>query len=215
MQNDNYLREKYFFEACSAFKSKDFIQSIKLFQKSIECEFVGGSPYTDLQIKSNMAMAYSSIKNYDIAHKLLIEVLNSGFSNPSIVKEINWLETKLNNSIDLNMIDGIKYTLLSLNHKRFENRVEVINDYAERKLYISLSKSRIRLQIEIIPTLTTKTATLATPNNSESLKHIYIGDDPDFYFVLTYKDYDFSKITNVLLERKDKNFSISYLVENK
>lgn len=83
----------YFNQASQAYRMKDYNSSIKLYQSALSEEYPQGTPYTDAQIYANMAMAYSSIYDYETDYKLLMKAKRLGLTNASIEKELTWLRT--------------------------------------------------------------------------------------------------------------------------
>lgn len=86
-------RVTYFNQASQAYRMKDYNSSIKLYQSALSEEYPQGTPYTDAQIYANMAMAYSSIYDYETDYKLLMKAKRLGLTNASIEKELTWLRT--------------------------------------------------------------------------------------------------------------------------
>lgn len=87
------VREHFCSVASYFFQNKDYEKSIEVFQQALEEDENVGSPYSNLQIYSNIGMALSSLGNYEDAYNVLKQVHDYGFTNASIERELNWLRT--------------------------------------------------------------------------------------------------------------------------
>lgn len=87
------VREHLCSVASHFFQSKDYEKSIEVFQQALEEDEIFGSPYSNLQIYSNIGVVLSSLGSYEDAYNVLIQVQNYGFTNASIERELNWLKT--------------------------------------------------------------------------------------------------------------------------
>ena len=88
-------RPMLFNQAADAFRRKDYITSIRLFEKALEEPCQPGSPVSDAQIYSNMGMAYSSLRQYQEAFKYLKKAQAMGLTNASIERELAWLRNNV------------------------------------------------------------------------------------------------------------------------
>ncbi len=84
-------REKLCRQAMAAFDERDYKQSIVLFNQALTKECPRTCQFNDAQILANVAMAHSTIGNYQVAYKFLIRAYNAGVRNESVIKEINRL----------------------------------------------------------------------------------------------------------------------------
>lgn len=93
--HDSDERIAFFQKANIAYKGKDYLTAIEIYEKALTVPCQEGSPLTDAQIYSNIGMAYSSIGNYFEAFQYLSKAKEMGLTNPSIEKELLWLRNNV------------------------------------------------------------------------------------------------------------------------
>lgn len=89
------LRKLLCRQAMQSYKKEDYQQCIALFNQALTKECPISCPFNDAQILANVAMAYSSIRDYRLAYHCLIRAYNAGIRNDSVIKEINWIRNNV------------------------------------------------------------------------------------------------------------------------
>lgn len=85
----------FFQKANTAYKKKDYLTAIEIYEKALTVPCKEGSPLTDAQINSNIGIAYFSLGNYHEAYQYLSKAKEMGLTNPSIEKELLWLRNTI------------------------------------------------------------------------------------------------------------------------
>ena len=181
--------------------------ALSYFEQALKQEYIINSPWSDAKIYSNIGMAHSSLKNYTRAYEFLMKAYNSGLVNPSIIKELNWLDNYFKNTQGVNSNSIEEHTIISSNHKRIMHNCVVEHDYISRRVNIKFSDNKKKLSISIEPNLSLKNATLMSFNPTNTIDR-YMGDDPDFIFHIVY---DSNKdIKSISVERRDTGLIFEY-----
>ena len=92
-------RDEFGNEAIRSQREKDYRSAITYYKEALKHPYQPGSPFTDEQILSNMAMAYSSVKRYAKAYSLLTKAWDMGCRNQSVSKELDWLRANAESEI--------------------------------------------------------------------------------------------------------------------
>ena len=82
--------------AIQEYRNKNYHEAIRLMHEALEIPYTPGSVHDDGTLLSNLGMGYSSIGQYRVAYKHLLAAREHGIDNPTVQKEIRWLEDKLN-----------------------------------------------------------------------------------------------------------------------
>jgi RimJ/RimL family protein N-acetyltransferase len=93
--HDSDDRIVFFQKGNTAYKRKDYLTAIEIYEKALTVPCKEGSPLTDAQIYSNIGMAYSSLGNCHEAYQYLSKAKEMGLTNPSIEKELLWLRNNV------------------------------------------------------------------------------------------------------------------------
>lgn len=83
------MRDQLCYKAVQIYKQNE-AQAHSLFVQALQYPYENGSPWTDAQIYSNMGMSCGD--DYVKAYTYLQKAVSLGLTNPSIIKEINWIE---------------------------------------------------------------------------------------------------------------------------
>lgn len=93
----------------------------------------------------------------------------------------------------------------STNHKRYENGVQLTQDFVPRLIQLQYSDNGLRLVISVIPTLSPKGATFQKDINNTLF---YIGDDTDYRFEVETGYNNETKRVSVI--RVDRNLELRF-----
>lgn len=85
-------RMKLGMQAIAAYRNKDYRQCISLYERALQLECPADCPFSDGQIYANMAMAYSSLRDYRTDYYYLKKAYDMGVRNQSVLKELKWLK---------------------------------------------------------------------------------------------------------------------------
>lgn len=88
-------RIPYFQRANVAYRNKDYLLAILIYEEALQVPVTVGSQLTDAQIYSNMGMAFSSLGDYYKAFCYLQKAVQLGLINPSISEELSWLKNNV------------------------------------------------------------------------------------------------------------------------
>lgn len=88
-------RDMFGDRAIEEYRNKNYIEAIRLMRKALEIPFTPGSVHDDGALLANLGMAYSSIGRYHDAYEHLLAAREHGVDNPTVQKEIRWLEDKM------------------------------------------------------------------------------------------------------------------------
>lgn len=79
-------------QAIMAHRSRDYHTAIRLINEALSIPYTPGSIHDDGILIGNLGMAYSSVREYKKAYECLKQACSLGVSNPTVLKEIRWLE---------------------------------------------------------------------------------------------------------------------------
>jgi RimJ/RimL family protein N-acetyltransferase len=86
-------RDELCLKALEAFnQQKNYILAIVYYKGALQEKASIGSPWTDGQIYSNLGISYSASKQYATAYECLKKAWDLGIQNPTVIKELRWLE---------------------------------------------------------------------------------------------------------------------------
>ena len=196
------MRDQLCYKAVQIYKQNE-AQAHSLFVQALQFPYENGSPWTDAQIYSNMGMSCGD--DYAKAYTYLQKAVSLGLTNPSIIKEINWIE------IHHKEVLGIKDEAIeefNLDFNRYSRYIYLHDaEKQERKhsINIKFSHNRKRLSIRIhsgflSSSIQEATLTEGTPTKVED---IYMGDNPNFLFYITYSP--FEDIEKIIVFIRDTN----------
>lgn len=89
--NLNSQRLIFFREAQHHYVQKEYAESISLYKKALDEDYLEGTPFTDAQIYMNMGMSYSANEEYRRAYECLTKAESLGLHHPNISQELQWL----------------------------------------------------------------------------------------------------------------------------
>ena len=126
-------RDEYGNEAIEAHKDKDYRSAITYYKEALNEPYPTGSLFTDAQIYSNMAMAYSSLRRFAKAYLLLKKAWEMGCQNESVKRELQWMRDNASSEISrLDATDLINLSEFRLGHSfrlKSEFRKEMMQDF--------------------------------------------------------------------------------------
>ena len=79
-------------QAIMAHRQKDYHTAIMLINEALSIPYTPGSVHDDGILMGNLGMAYSSVGAYKKAYECLKQACSLGVNNPTVLKEIRWLE---------------------------------------------------------------------------------------------------------------------------
>jgi hypothetical protein len=99
-----------------------------------------------------------------------------------------------------------RLTFQSINHKRFENKVQISHDYVPRLVILDYTNNGHTVNVSVAPTLTPKEARLIRDVNNVLY---YQGIDPDYRFEVETNN--INQLIRVSVIRTDRNLELRYL----
>jgi hypothetical protein len=181
------MRDKLCYQAARVYKQNE-AQSHYLFKQALQYPYEYGSPWTDAQIYSNMGMSCGNdyIKAYDYLQKAVF----LGLRNPSIIKEINWIEIYYKEKLGMQDNDNENFKL------NFRNYYNILfNNETKQELNHSIdltfshNRKRISICIHSDSSHVNYKATL-TKEEASKIHDTYIGDNPNLSFSIIYGPFD-------------------------
>ena len=198
------MRDQLCYQAIMVYKQNE-AYAHSLFVQALQYPYEFGSPWTDAQIYSNMGMSCGN--DYATAYRYLQKAISLGLSNPSIIKEINWIETHYKDILGIADSKTETYRLDFYNYSHYAFLQDVKTQKRKHTIDLTFSHNRKKLSINIYSDLSpifTHKATL-TEQCATKVHDIYMGDNPNILFYVEYGPFeDLEKITVLKRDTNEK-----------
>ncbi len=196
------MRDQLCYQGVMIYKQNES-QAHSLFEQALQYPYKYGSAWTDAQIYSNMGMSCGN--DYAKAYGYLQKAVSLGLTNPSIIKEMNWIEIHQKEKLGINdeNIEKIKLNFNSYSRyvyvsdakkQKCKHSIDIIFSYNRKRMSISIHS-------ELISSITLK-ATL-TEQDSTQVCDTYMGDNPNLLFYIEYTPFKVVEMITVI--KRDTN----------
>ena len=201
------MRDQLCYQAVAVYKQNE-AQAHSLFVQALQYPYEYGSPWTDAQIYSNMGMSCGN--DYAKAYSYLQKAVSLGLTNPSIIKEINWIEIHYKDLLGIKDEAIEEFNLEFYSYSRYIYLHDAKTKERKHSINLKFSHNRKRISIRIhsgslSSTIQKATLTEETPTKVED---IYMGDNPNLLFYITYGL--FEEIKKITVLKRDTNEKVVY-----
>ena len=201
------MRDHLCYQAVAIYKQNE-AKAHSMFVQALQYPYEYGSPWTDAQIYSNMGMSCGN--DYAKAYSYLQKAVSLGLTNPSIIKEMNWIE--IHHKEVLGKKDEVieEFNLDFNSYSRYIYLQDATKQERKHSINIKFSHNRKRISIRIHSGYLSSTiqgATL-TEENPTKVDDIYMGDDPNLLFYIIYGP--FENIEKITVLKRDINEKRDY-----